>query len=349
MKKKTKKWLLLGIIAALVVFISWYVSYRKTNGRYQEALKLLEYGEYLRAADAFDELGGFKDSKEQIYQIAETLRGKKKYTDAAEVFFRIRRYKDSSEQIYRIASILREQHNEYDAVKVYTELGDYKDSQDRIMTILTGELDKAQEVGKTCRFGHYYLKPTYKDNNTGPIIWRVLDVQDDKVLLISDKVIDWRHFHDSDEDVSWETCSLRKWLNQDFYQEAFSEQEQSFILETDVKAEENPEYGTTGGNDTKDRLFLLSAAEVLKYFPTEEDRMCRFTDYADSEGAYEGSSYSSRYTCTRWLLRTSGYTQTEIVFVSDSGYIDCFGLLAFNYNNISKGKGVRPAMWVRRS
>ena len=92
-------------------------------------------------------------------------------------------------------------------------------------------------------------------------------------------------------DVTWETCTLRTWLNEDFYTTAFSKKERGYIAETLVKNEDNPEYGTVGGNDTRDKVFLLSIGEATTYFDPDPDaygpaRRAKVTEYAKAQGGW---------------------------------------------------------------
>ena len=94
-----------------------------------------------------------------------------------------------------------------------------------------------------------------------PIEWIVLDVQDDRYLLISKNGLDARPYNDENVSVTWETCSLRSWLNNEFADLAFSESELSFILSVEV--DNSSAQGYSGWkpiewNNTRDLLFLLS-------------------------------------------------------------------------------------------
>jgi len=109
-----------------------------------------------------------------------------------------------------------------------------------------------------------------------PLGWRVLEIspEGDRALVITNKVVDrvcyqepWRRY------VTWADCSLRRWLNDEFYSAAFDDADKRRILLTDVENADNPEYGTPGGESTQDRLFCLSIDEVRRYLPTEGDRI----------------------------------------------------------------------------
>ena len=101
-----------------------------------------------------------------------------------------------------------------------------------------------------------------KDN-----LWRILDIDADAqtALVIAAENAENRQYHEKQEDVTWETCDLRKWLNTTYYDNAFSGAEKAAILESEVQNPDNPDYPGKGGNETRDRLFLLSIEEWRKY------------------------------------------------------------------------------------
>lgn len=119
-------------------------------------------------------------------------------------------------------------------------------------------------------------KPTLENGKVGDMVslgkhqWFILekdDVQCKLIMAQAEKYEEFRHtpYHQTQEAVTWEKCSLRKWLNSDFLTDNFSEAERKRILTVDVKNDDNSEYGTSGGNDTQDKVFLLSSSEVRQY------------------------------------------------------------------------------------
>ena len=156
------------------------------------------------------------------------------------------------------------------------------------------------------------------------IEWIVLDVKDGKALLLSKYVIDARPFNTRDRKISWKLCSLRTWLNVDFYMDAFTTGEKSLILKTDLPGED----------DVTDRIFLLSEQEMGQYFPYEgEERNAYPTRYAMDQGAemyIDGT--------TEWWLRTTGYRENLSLVVSTFSNRDENVKLDYY--------GVRPAMWI---
>ena len=148
---------------------------------------------------------------------------------------------------------------------------------------------KRSKVGEVICFGSYE-----QDNNTSnekeEIEWQILEKQDNKILLISKYALDCQQYNTEQTDVTWETCTLRSWLNSTFINNAFTEAEQSMIADTKVTADKNLNCSTNPGNDTTDKIFLLSINEVNKYFTTDESRKCVPTAYAIEQGAYTSDS-----------------------------------------------------------
>jgi len=190
--------------------------------------------------------------------------------------------------------------------------------------------------------------PTQPDSTTayttksfGGYTWRVLDEQDDKLLLITEDIIELRPYNAAYEDVTWETCTLRAYLNGEFYSK-FSEQEQAMILETRNTNLDNQWFETDGGNDTMDKVFLLSLEEVVKYFgdsgqlKNRPEDIWRIDDQYNSKRVAKFSNDKFR-----WLLRSPGYSRDYVTFVSNDGFVRLYGI------RVDEECGVRPALWIK--
>jgi hypothetical protein len=164
---------------------------------------------------------------------------------------------------------------------------------------------------------------TWGEYEGQPLEWLVLEIKGGKALLLTKDVIERRTYNDKNESVTWETCTLRKWLNSDFYN-SFTAAQKRAVAETAVINEDNSEYGTPGGNDTRDKVFLLSLSEARKYFGSDRERIAR----------YNGEAF-------RWWLRSPGLYATYAADVYSDGYVYFNGI----YVNYDYG-GVRPALWV---
>ena len=185
---------------------------------------------------------------------------------------------------------------------------------------LPGQMDIVLKVKKipdlwgTITYGSYLQTATYEDGTTvdwvdkespvwsddknvpvqwnkTPIEWIVLDIDEEnqRALVISKYGLEPMAYNRYTKSVTWETCTLRTWLNGDFLSTAFTSEEQTQILTTTVDNSQSQCYAgwsTKGGNDTEDQVFLLSCAEANYYFGVAyEDRTnvkarVRPTDYA---------------------------------------------------------------------
>ena len=205
-------------------------------------------------------------------------------------------------------------------------------NSDRKLTI-----DKNAQVGDYITFGSYE-----QDNNISngkeDIEWLVLEVRDGKALVISKYALDCKQYNEEYVDTSWENCTLRAWLNNDFYNTAFSDTEKNEICTTNIIAEDNFESGTDAGNDTQDKVFLLSISEVETYFSSDEERMCKPSKYAINNGVFEYvDSYEGN--CW-WWLRSPG---TALNYAS---YIYGGGIVVYDGEGVDFGHAIRPAMWI---
>ncbi len=212
------------------------------------------------------------------------------------------------------------------AITTFHVLGEYKDSAKQATFA---------EVGDYVWFGSYE-----QDNDTSngkeDIEWLVLDKQDNKLLLLSRYGLDAQPYNTEWTDITWENCTLRKWLNNDFINAAFSADEKAMIPTVTVSADKNPEYSTNPGNATQDQVFLLSITEANKYFNSDGASRCEPTDYAVANGAWESDSGN----CW-WWLRSPGDTQGSAASVDYGGDVHERG------DYVGSGvSAVRPALWI---
>ncbi len=195
-------------------------------------------------------------------------------------------------------------------------------------------------VGDYITFGSYE-----QDNNTSngkeAIEWLVLDVKDGKALVVSKYALDCQPYNTRHTGVTWETCTLRTWLNETFYNTAFTPAERSIIPMVTVVNSNNP-YGTKGGYDTSDKIFLLSIDETKAFFSSNSVRECEATAYAKAQGTQTGGSGVSYDRRCRWWLRSPGFGQDNAADVHGNGDIDD----TRGYGVALGGNGVRPAMWI---
>ena len=188
-------------------------------------------------------------------------------------------------------------------------------------------------VGDIIKFGNYFIN----DNKTKePIEWRVLEVSNDRALLITKDAIDRKPYNNELRWITWEECSLRQWLNYEFINQAFSKEEQNEIILTNISNTNNARYGTRGGNNTQDKIFFFFFYEAQKYFKDDRDRECKASNYVKQQGACTGGVKGN---CC-WLLRSPGHAQYTSAFVSDNGAILDAGF-AFKI-----AETFRPALYI---
>ena len=195
--------------------------------------------------------------------------------------------------------------------------------------------ERDPSIGDIIQFGKY----PQSSNILDPIEWVVLKVDsiNRKMLLISKKIIDCQQYNSTSSTITWETCSLRVWLNTTFFNTAFSESERSKIITTMVENPTNQIYssGSGYGNVTRDKIFCLSLQEAnsTEYFTNPNDRMAEVTTYAYRQGVTKLNGYS------KWWLRTQGRQYYYAAYINANGEIDYFHV---NYIDV----GVRPVLWV---
>ena len=199
------------------------------------------------------------------------------------------------------------------------------------------------ERGESVLFGTYRQKRARLKER---IEWILLEKQENKVFMVSKYALDYKKYDDAIREVAWEECTLRKWLNKDFLEDAFDEAEQKRIAETNLRNADNSKFGTSGGEDTLDKVFLLSVDEANAYFSSDDARKCKPTEYAESQvAAYVVNG------CCWWWLRSPGYEPDRAVSVYDNGHIEMTGNLVYGDawgDEVMEytGNAVRPALWV---
>ena len=183
------------------------------------------------------------------------------------------------------------------------------------------------KAGDFFTFGMYE-----QDEEPGPdpIEWQVLAVENGQALVISRYGLDAKKYNDENTDVTWETCTLRAWLNGEFFNIAFNPEERANIIEVTNTNPNSLKWETNGGNDTRDRVFLLNQEEAERYFDDNSARACEQTYQAQQKG-------SNGF----WWLRSAGYQSSAAMIVFADGSIFDFG------DSVdTETYDVRPALWL---
>lgn len=334
--------------------------------KYQQAVTLRENGQYDDAIAVFKALGNYSDAKTQIeetkYQQAVALRENGKYDDAIAVFTELENYSDAATQItetkYQQANSLNAAALYDEAYAIYMTLAGYKDVDKLLVeddnmvavavAVAVAKRDAKFAVGNYVTFGEY--PQTTAGEDMTPIEWLVLARDGNKALLISRYGLDAQKYNTINTGVTWEKCTLRTWLNNAFYNKAFNSAEQTAILITNVDNSKNQCYSgwsTSGGNNTQDKVFLLSYAEANKYFgvpygnsSNTKSRVAQ-TAYAIAHGTWASSSNKTADGTDAgwWWLRSPGNYQDFAAVVDTDG-----SLRNITVNYVSGS--VRPALWV---
>ena len=362
--------LVLAVLIPLILFLL------TPNRKYNKATDLKDEGKYDEAIAIFEELGRYRDSRDQVteckYLYAVAMKNTGEYEKAIEAFTALEDYKDSKEQIPLCRSAMKERDynrgiaymKKGEIVKAYEllkPLGEYKDSAQKTASMYErykAALMADPQVGGTLIFGKYH---TDDDPNTPTedIEWIILEIKHGNALVISKYAIDARPFHTDHKDITWAQSSLRGWLNTEFLETAFTAEERSRIPIVSVPVDPVENTGTedptdpTGATEnteatadneafTEDQVFLLSYDEAMTYFASDADRICLETYYI-AEINEEEMEEDEEYTLKNrwWWLRTAGFYQSSFMCVSSKGSINDFGI------GVSQGKGgVRPVMWI---
>ncbi len=249
--------------------------------------------------------------RSEIYKKAIAYAGSGRTQSAYELFQTLGRYKNSSE----LANALLE--------------------EDPILSCLSAQ------KGDRILFGHYE-QDNDLTNGAEPIEWLVLERLDGQLLLLSSEGLDGKPYHTVPfAEITWEECSLRAWLNEEFLTTAFTAKEQSFIPAVTNQNNDQSAVGTEGGADTIDRVFLLSEADTTVYLNTEIDQetvgKTYATKYAEKRNVeVDEEGYIS------WWLRSPGVYPYSAQFVDQDGKLHLSGA----YVDIDYQFAVRPVIWL---
>ena len=215
-------------------------------------------------------------------------------------------------------------------------------------------------VGSIIKFGSYEQDDDMT-NGKEDIEWIVLSKTKDQMFVVSKYVLDTLAYNKDCKEMTWQNCTLREWLNKSFYKTAFTEKERAMIKTTKIKNADNADYGTDGGKNTKDKVFLLSFDDIKNtgygfnsdYFEADMARRCAPTAYAIAHGIYvagatdeHAKTKDGESTCY-WWLRSPGSAQDHACRVDEYGKANA-------YNGVGSGGiyvdvvnyGVRPAIII---
>lgn len=307
---------------------------RTRGAKYAYAETLAENGNIIEAMDEFELLGEYKDAADRVsemsYRYAEQLADEGNYQKAISQLKKLEGYKDADEKLklmkYKLAEQLREEEFYDDAEALFKELDDYSDAREQAAA--TEKMHKIK-----VKPGEYLIMGAWEQIVPGTrhmIDWLVLDRKGTRLLVMSENLLNFMPFGG----MTWEESEVRRWLNDDFISQAFTDSERARIYETELAAEDNERYGTFGGESTTDKIFILSDEEVLFYFVDPEKRNADYTKLCEERLKEAATPFENT-----WWLRSVGDR-----FCIDS--IDITGKISDNVRYDHKTMGVRPVMWI---
>ena len=348
------------------------------ENKYDRALVSLDKGEYKTALDLLKDIGRQDEFTEQNKRDwAAALLSEEKYIDAYRLLTEIGDEEAITENKQARATELLEQGEYSEAYVLLQAIGDtetiaiskydraledianedyiaaytlldglmYKDSEEKRESIKPQyheALLKNADVGSKVFFGRYE-----QDNDTSngkeDIEWIVLAKEDGRILVISKFGLDYQPFNTERADVTWDTCTLRRWLNSTFINTAFSPEERRMIPVVTIETEKNIRQNSSFFCPTEDRAFLLTINEAKEYFPSDGVRACKPTPAAAAI-AESASLRNDGY--AYWWLRSQGYRRYDTVPVVDPDGSLCFGDRGEMWVNSEGWGAVRPAMWI---
>ena len=334
---------------------------------FQSATTLKDNRKWSEAIAAFEKLGDYRDSRKQAELCRDAQEAERRAEEArreqerrqAEAKAKAEAAKRRTRTIVAVLLVVVIAAGAFAYVKIIKpngiynsalkalDAGNYEEAGQLLLSIkgfkdadgiLASDERLKYVIGNTISFGCYE-----QDDNTAngseTIEWIVLANDGHTATLISKYGLDAKPYNTENEGVTWESCTLRKWLNGDFLNAAFNAEEQTRLETVTVTADKNPPYNTNPGNDTQDKVFLLSIAEADRYFGSDDARICKPTKTAVSDGAYTGNSGA----CW-WWLRSPGGNTISAASVRDVGFVDNYG-----YRVYSERAAVRPVVVLRLS
>ncbi|MCR5704930.1 MAG: DUF6273 domain-containing protein [Eubacterium sp.] len=200
-------------------------------------------------------------------------------------------------------------------------------------------------------FGNYYINNSTEKE---PILWRVLSVTDDDMYLLANRVLDCGYFNSTDGDTTWETSSLRNWLNTDFYDAAFNAEEKDAIKNTLVKSNPHAMTQVVYGNDTTDKIYLMDTQDCVNaaygfsdnLMNMDLNRMGKVTPYVIEKGGYAVTNLGEDFEMNTYYWLRSGAMdpsdKNKAAFLTPAGGGGDAPVIATNF-------GIRPVLHLDKT
>ena len=234
-----------------------------------------------------------------------------------------------------------------EAIDLFASAGPYRNAVERASKLAFAaqknnsfeDALRNSQAGDLVAFG-LYERDDDPEDGAEPIVWRIILKEPDRVLLLSEYVLEEKAYHQAFQEITWEQCSLRAWANGSFLKTAFSEEERLLIIKTTLKNGNNPVSGAKGGNDTSDRIFLLSFDDLIAAARESNLDVFSLEATATESAATHGLDTDPQTGSCCWWLRTPGKEASYVM------YSDMSGLVLHYTRPNYPGYGFRPALWV---
>ncbi len=245
---------------------------------------------------------------------------------------------------YQKAIQMGQTGNTTEAYRLFREIGSYRDTEQRLSDLVAADAllpYRVAEKEDIVSFGHFE-QDNDPSNGPEPIQWIVLDKVDGQLLLMSVSCLKGMAYNTATfTPVTWETSSLRVWLNEKFLSSAFTEEEKALIS---TVLNENPNHSiveTPGGRDTRDQIYVLCERDTVIYLSSPDDweaiGKATATEYAKANGLQTDEEGNAS-----WWLRSPGMYEYIAQFVDQNGKPYTNGAST----DIDYLCGVRPVLWL---
>lgn len=315
------------IMVALFTVAFFLINFLIPEQRYKRIVNLIDSRQYQDAYAIMDNVGENGLTIKRKHEIADILTMKGEYDKAYEIYSAIGDNNAILQNKYDRAIQKIEQKEYKTAYSILNDLN-YKDSENLKSKIQY----RAAEVGSVITFGSYEQDDNF-ENGQEEIEWFVLAKNGTKLLIVSKYGLIRSRYNEKYGDVTWETSYIRERLNTSFLNDAFNSFEQNAIVSSNVTADINESFKSVNpGNDTVDKIFLLSILEIQKY----ED-VCFWVSCSPTLSSKQKDQ--KNWSCL-WWTRTPGAFESYVTLIDEFGVIGDIG------DQADKAAYVRPAMWI---
>ena len=180
------------------------------------------------------------------------------------------------------------------------------------------------------------------------IEWLVVDEDDESMTLLSKYILDVAPYNIGGGSTTWEKSSIRKYLNEEFYDKVFTSDEKEKVLDSFLDNNENPNTKTSGGEQTKDKIYLLSIDEVKKYFEDENGFAYKSLAAKVLDGL--DIKLSKNKNSDEWYLGNSVFwLRSPGLYDDDASYINYNGSISMNGVSVDySDMGIRPVIKIKK-